>query len=119
MAGAGALCQDDRARIYDIVQSFCQIHPNHTQPILRQGLERRSQSVQPVRKWLDSWAVWETIPASGFLYTFVYFCMLLYTFVYFCILVDCLLLESPLADAPQVYPDTLSSSVNWGRKLLL
>ena len=89
-----------------IVQMLRQIHPNDTQPMLRQDLERWSQSVQPVRKWLDSWAVWETIPASG-------------SFVYFCILVDCLLLESPLADAPQVYPDTLSSSVNWGRKLLL
>ena len=119
MSRTGTFCQNNRARIHNIVQMLRQIHPNDPQPILRQGLERRSQSVQPVRKWLDSWAVWETIPASGFLYTFVYFCMLLYTFVYFCILVDCLLLESPLADAPQVYPDTLSSSVNWGRKLLL
>ena len=87
MAGAGALCQDDRARIYDIVQSFCQIHPNHTQPILRQGLERRSQPFHSVRKCLIAGQFGKPVQQ-----------------MVFCIVVDRLLLESPLADPPSGIP---------------
>ena len=90
MAGAGALCQDDRARIYDIVQSFCQIHPNHPQPIFRQGMERRNQPFHSVRKCLIAGQFGKPVQQ-----------------MVFCIVVDRLLLESPLADPPQVYRDTL------------
>ena len=67
----------------------CTGGPDHTQPILRQGLEHRSQPVRPVRKCWIAGRIWKP-----------------FRHVVFSILADRLLRESPLADAPQGYCDT-------------
>ena len=90
MSGAGTFCQNIRARIHNILQLSFRIHCNDTQPIFRRGLERRSEPVQPLRKRLIAGQLGKPFQQ-----------------VVFGIVVDRLLLESPLADAPQVYLYTL------------
>ena len=90
MPGTRAFCQDDGAGIHNIVQLLLQIHPDDTQPILRQGLKCRSQSVQSLRKRLIAGQLGKPFQQ-----------------MVLGIVIDRLLLESPLTDAPQVYRYTL------------
>ena len=90
MSGTWTFCQNNRAGIHNILQLFFQIHSNNTEPRLRQGLERRSKPIQPGRKRLIAGQLRKPFQQ-----------------VVFGIAVDRLLLESPLADAPQVNRNTL------------
>lgn len=88
--GAWTLCQDNGARIHDILHSFLQIHTDGAQPGFREGLESRCQTVQTVRKRLITGQLGKPIQQ-----------------MIFGVVVDRLLLKSPLTDAPQVYCYTL------------
>ena len=66
------------------------IRPDDTQPMFRQNLESRRQSVQPIGKCLIAGQLWKPLQQ-----------------MIFGIVVYRLLLKSPLANAPKIYRYTL------------
>ena len=50
--GLGAFCKNHRTGIHDIFHRFMNSCPNDIQPMFRQNLKSRRQSVQPIRKCL-------------------------------------------------------------------